>query len=97
LIFCLIKDQVKWLSVCGPETCAIRIAVQNHRFQQLGAFRVVPLAEARTSKDAKHRLELLQRFQWDNLLVRRSDWNEQYPNSVSNKHMQNLKPNGSEQ
>jgi len=29
-----IKDQVKWLSVCGPETCPIRIAVQSHPRRQ---------------------------------------------------------------
>ena len=42
LIFGPFKDQIERLSVDGPETYAVRVAVQNHRFQQLSAFCVVP-------------------------------------------------------
>jgi hypothetical protein len=34
-IFCSLENQVEALSVFGPETYAIRGAVQKHAFQQL--------------------------------------------------------------
>ena len=42
LIFYSFKDQVERLSIDRPQTYAVRVAVQNHRFQQLSAFFVVP-------------------------------------------------------
>jgi serine/threonine-protein kinase len=40
-IFCPLKDQVERLSVSGPETYAVRGAVQKHSFQQLTSFHVI--------------------------------------------------------
>ena len=40
-IFCSLENQVEGLSVCGPETYAIRGAVQKHAFQQLASFRMI--------------------------------------------------------
>ena len=40
-IFCSLENQVEGPSVFGPETYAIRGAVQKHAFQQLASFRVI--------------------------------------------------------
>jgi len=37
-----LEDQVERLSVSGPETYAIRRAVQKHRIQQVASFRGIP-------------------------------------------------------
>ena len=63
-IFCSLKDQVERLSVSGPETYAVRGAVQKHRFQQLTSFHVISrkvqrmrlLREFKSSRHGQHAL-----------------------------------------
>jgi hypothetical protein len=63
-IFCTLKDQVERLSVFGPETYAIRGAVQKHAFQQLASFRMISrkvqrmrlLREFKSSRYSQHAL-----------------------------------------